>query len=291
MDLLDVILQGILLGGVYALFALGLSLVFGIMRLVNLAHGDFIVLAAFVVLVATSAAGLSLGAATLLAIAVMFALGYVLQRLVLERVLGDDIMPPLLVTFGLSVIVQNGLLLAFGADSRRLQAGAFETLSVSPVPGLTMGVAPLTALVAAIVAIVLLQLLFYRTAIGRAFRATADKPEIAQLMGINQRRIYAIAVGISLAVSVIAAVSLGLRANFDPSIGPARLLYAFEAVIIGGLGSLWGTLAGGIVVGVAQTVGARINPEWQILAGHLAFLAVLMIRPRGLFPGAGHDAR
>jgi branched-chain amino acid transport system permease protein len=291
MDLLDVILQGILLGSVYALFALGLSLVFGIMRLVNLAHGDFIVLAAFVVLVATSAVGLSLGAATLLAIAVMFALGYLLQRLVLERVLGDDIMPPLLVTFGLSVIVQNGLLLAFGADSRRLQAGAFETLSVSPVPGLTMGVAPLTALVAAIVAIVLLQLLFYRTAIGRAFRATADKPEIAQLMGINQRQIYAIAVGISLAVSVIAAVSLGLRANFDPSIGPARLLYAFEAVIIGGLGSLWGTLAGGIVVGIAQTVGARINPEWQILAGHLAFLAVLMIRPRGLFPGAGHDAR
>jgi branched-chain amino acid transport system permease protein len=265
--------------------------VFGIMRLVNLAHGDFIVLAAFVVLVATSAVGLSLGAATLLAIAVMFALGYLLQRLVLERVLSDDIMPPLLVTFGLSVIVQNGLLLAFGADSRRLQAGAFETLSVSPVPGLTMGVAPLTALVAAIVAIVLLQLLFYRTAIGRAFRATADKPEIAQLMGINQRQIYAIAVGISLAVSVIAAVSLGLRANFDPSIGPARLLSAFEAVIIGGLGSLWGTLAGGIVVGIAQTVGARINPEWQILAGHLAFLAVLMIRPRGLFPGAGHDAR
>jgi len=222
---------------------------------------------------------------------VMFALGYLLQRLVLERVLSDDIMPPLLVTFGLSVIVQNGLLLAFGADSRRLQAGAFETLSVSPVPGLTMGVAPLTALVATIVAIVLLQLLFYRTAIGRAFRATADKPEIAPLMGINQRQIYAIAVGISLAVSVIAAVSLGLRANFDPSIGPARLLYAFEAVIIGGLGSLWGTLAGGIVVGIAQTVGARINPEWQILAGHLAFLAVLMIRPRGLFPGAGHDAR
>jgi branched-chain amino acid transport system permease protein len=291
MDLLDVILQGILLGSVYALFALGLSLVFGIMRLVNLAHGDFIVLAAFVVLVATSAAGLSLGAATLLAIVVMFALGYLLQRLVLERVIGDDIMPPLLVTFGLSVIVQNGLLLAFGADSQRLQAGAFETLSVSPVPGLTMGVAPLTALVAAIVAIVLLQLLFYRTAIGRAFRATADKPEIAQLMGINQRQIYAIAVGISLAVSVIAAVSLGLRANFDPSIGPARLLYAFEAVIIGGLGSLCGTLAGGIVVGIAQTVGARINPEWQILAGHLAFLAVLMIRPRGLFPGAGHDAR
>jgi branched-chain amino acid transport system permease protein len=291
MDWLDVAAQGILLGGVYGLFALGLSLVFGIMRLVNLAHGDLIVLAAYLVLFTSGMAGLPLGAATLLAVAAMFVLGYLLQRFVLDRVLGDDIMPPLLVTFGLSVIVQNALLLTFGADSRRLQAGAFETASVSLAPTLTVGLAPLTTLVVAVIAIALLQLLFYRTSIGRAFRATADNPEIAQLMGINQRRIYAVAVGISLAVSVVAAVSLGIRANFDPSIGPARLLYAFEAVIIGGLGSLWGTLAGGIVVGIAQTIGARINPEWQILAGHLAFLAVLMIRPRGLFPGAGHDAR
>jgi len=291
MDWLDVATQGILLGGVYALFALGLSLVFGIMRLVNLAHGDLIVLAAYFVLFTSSMAGLPLGVATALAIAAMFVLGYLLQRFVLERVLGDEIMPPLLVTFGLSVIVQNTLLLTFGADSRRLQAGAFETASVSLAPTLTVGLAPLTTLVAAVIVIALLQLLFYKTSIGRAFRATADNPEIAQLMGINQRRIYAIAVGISLAVSVVAAVSLGVRANFDPSIGPARLLYAFEAVIIGGLGSLWGTLAGGMVVGIAQTIGARINPEWQILAGHLAFLAVLMIKPRGLFPGAGHDAR
>jgi len=132
--------------------------------------------------------------------------------------------------------------------------------------------------------VALLQLLFYRTALGRAFRATADNPEIAQLMGIDQRNIYALAVGLSLAVSTIAAVTFGIRSNFDPSIGPARLLYAFEAVIIGGLGSLWGTLAGGIVLGLAQTIGGRIDPEWQILSGHLAFLVVLMVRPRGLFP-------
>jgi branched-chain amino acid transport system permease protein len=282
--LIDTVLAGILLGGIYALFALGLSLIFGIMRLVNLAHGDLILLAAYLVLTVTTALGLPLAIATVVVIAAMFALGFILQRLVLERLLGDDILPPLLVTFGLSIIIQNGLLLVFGADSRRLQAGAFESSSIMLAPGLGIGLAPLTALITAILAVALLQLIFYRTSLGRAFRATADNPQIAQLMGIDHRNIYAAAVGISLAVSVVAAVAFGIRANFDPSIGPARLLYAFEAVIIGGLGSLWGTLAGGIVLGLAQTIGARIDPEWQILAGHLAFLAVLMVRPRGLFP-------
>jgi len=281
---LDTVIEGVLLGGVYALFALGLSLIFGIMRLVNLAHGDLILLAAYLVLSVTTALGVPLLASTLLIVVVMFAAGYALQRLVLERVLGDDILPPLLVTFGLSIVIQNGLLLAYGADSRRLQAGAFESSSIALAPGLSIGLAPLTALLTAIVAVALMQLIFYRTALGRAFRATADNPQIAQLMGIDERSVYAIAVGISLAVSVIAAITFGIRANFDPSIGPARLLFAFEAVIIGGLGSLWGTLAGGIVLGLAQAIGARIDPEWQILAGHITFLAVLMVRPRGLFP-------
>jgi branched-chain amino acid transport system permease protein len=281
---LDTVIEGVLLGGVYALFALGLSLIFGIMRLVNLAHGDLILLAAYLVLSVTTTLGVPLLASTLLIVVVMFAAGYALQRLVLERVLGDDILPPLLVTFGLSIVIQNGLLLAYGADSRRLQAGAFESSSIALAPGLSIGLAPLTALLTAIVAVALMQLIFYRTALGRAFRATADNPQIAQLMGIDERSVYAIAVGISLAVSVIAAITFGIRANFDPSIGPARLLFAFEAVIIGGLGSLWGTLAGGIVLGLAQAIGARIDPEWQILAGHITFLAVLMVRPRGLFP-------
>jgi len=280
----DTVIEGVLLGGVYALFALGLSLIFGIMRLVNLAHGDLILLAAYLVLSVTTTLGVPLIASTLLIVVVMFAAGYALQRLVLERVLGDDILPPLLVTFGLSIVIQNGLLLAYGADSRRLQAGAFESSSIALAPGLSIGLAPLTALIAAIVAVALMQLIFYRTTLGRAFRATADNPQIAQLMGIDERSVYAIAVGISLAVSVIAAITFGIRANFDPSIGPARLLFAFEAVIIGGLGSLWGTLAGGIVLGLAQAIGARIDPEWQILAGHITFLAVLMLRPRGLFP-------
>jgi len=280
----DTIIEGILLGGVYALFALGLSLIFGIMRLVNLAHGDLILLAAYLVFSATTVLGLPIAVASLLVVMTMFVLGFVLQRLVLERVLGDDILPPLLVTFGLSIVIQNGLLLGYGADSRRLQAGAFESSSVTLAPGLSVGLAPLATLVAAVAAVALLQLIFYRSPLGRTFRATADNPTMVQLMGVDERNVYAIAVGLSLAVSVIAAIVFGIRASFDPSIGPARLLYAFEAVIIGGLGSLWGTLAGGIVLGIAQAVGARLNPEWQILAGHLTFLAVLMVRPRGLFP-------
>ena len=280
----DTVIEGILLGGVYALFALGLSLIFGIMRLVNLAHGDLILLAAYLVFSATTVLGLPIAVASLLVVMTMFVLGFVLQRLVLERVLGDDILPPLLVTFGLSIVIQNGLLLGYGADSRRLQAGAFESSSVTLAPGLSVGLAPLATLVAAVAAVALLQLIFYRSPLGRTFRATADNPTMVQLMGVDERNVYAIAVGLSLAVSVIAAIVFGIRASFDPSIGPARLLYAFEAVIIGGLGSLWGTLAGGIVLGIAQAVGARLNPEWQILAGHLTFLAVLIVRPRGLFP-------
>jgi branched-chain amino acid transport system permease protein len=285
-DWLGTIIQGVLLGGLYALFAAGLSLIFGIMRLVNLAHGDLIVLAAFAILALATWFGVDPFLAVLLAIPAMFALGFGLQHLLLNRTLGRDLMPPLLVTFGLSIIIQNGLLEAFTADSRRLRLGAIETASIDIGGGLAIGVMPLLTLGSAIAIILLLNLLFYRTALGRAFRATSDDLEIAQLMGIDHHRIYAIAMGIAMVVATIAALYLGARANFDPTIGPARLIYAFEAVIIGGLGSLWGTLAGGIIIGLAQTVGAAINPEWQILAGHVAFLLVVVLRPRGLLPRA-----
>ncbi len=281
---LDTIIQGALLGGMYALFAAGLSLIFGIMRLVNLAHGDLIVLAAFAILALTSWFGFDPFLAALLAMPAMFAAGFALQHVLLNRTLGRDLLLPLLVTFGLSIIIQNGLLEAFTADSRRLRLGAIETASIKLGGDLAIGVMPLLTLGSAIAVILLLNLLFYRTALGRAFRATSDDLEIAQLMGIDHRRIYSIAMGIAMVVATIAALYLGIRANFDPTIGPARLIYAFEAVITGGLGSLWGTLAGGIIIGLAQTVGAKMNPEWQILAGHIAFLVVVVLRPRGLFP-------
>ena len=281
----DTIVQGVLLGGLYALYATGLSVIFGIMRLVNLAHGDVMVLAAFLVLV-LSTAGINIIVAAAMVAPIMFVLGYALQSLVLNRTLGRDVLPPLLITFGLSIILQNALLELFAADSRRLHVGALDTASLALGGGIAVGIMPLICFFVAITVIVALNLLFFRTALGRAFRATSDDAETAQLMGIDNRAIYAIAMGIAFLICALAGVFLGARANFDPSIGPARLIYAFEAVIIGGLGSLWGTLAGGIVVGLAQTIGAHINPEWQILAGHVAFLGVLVVRPRGLFPRA-----
>jgi branched-chain amino acid transport system permease protein len=282
---LDTLVQGILLGGLYALFAAGLSLVFGIMRLVNLAHGDMIVFAAFLILVAVETLGLNPFLAAVLAAPVMFAAGWALQRLVLNRVLGRDILPPLLVTFGLSIALQNGMLEVFSADSQRLRAGALESASIDLGP-VTVGTLPLLTFASAVLVIFVLNRIFYATALGRAFRATSDDPVTASLMGIDPRAVFAMATGLAMVIVTIAALYLGVRSNFDPSIGPARLLYAFQAVIIGGLGSLWGTLAGGAIIGVAQTVGAQLNPEWQILAGHLAFLAVLLVRPRGLFPRA-----
>lgn len=282
---IDTIVQGILLGGLYALFAAGLSLVFGIMRLVNLAHGDLIVLGAYLILLVVSILGINPFVAALIAMPVMFGFGWMLQRVVLNRVLGEDILPPLLVTFGLSIVIQNVLLEGFSADSQRVGAGPLETASVTLGP-VTLGVMPLLTFGSTILVIVALNQLFYRTALGRSFRATSDDPVTASLMGIKPAGVFATATGIAMIVVTIAALYLGMRSNFDPTIGPARLIYAFEAVIIGGLGSLWGTLAGGIIIGVAQTVGAAINPEWQILAGHVAFLVVLLIRPRGLFPRA-----
>jgi branched-chain amino acid transport system permease protein len=281
---LDTVLQGILLGGLYALFAAGLSLIFGVMRLVNLAHGDLIVLAAFIVLALMHALGLDPFLATLLAMPLLFAFGYALQHVLLNRTLGRDILPPLLVTFGLSIIIQNGLLEVFSANSRRLDAGAIEVASLQLGGGLAVGIIPLVTFASAVGVILLLNLLFYRTELGRAFRATSDDPEIAQLMGIDNRHIFSLAMAVAMVVIAVSALYLGMRAIFDPTIGPARLLFAFEAVIIGGLGSFWGTLAGGIIIGVAQTVGGKIEPEWQILAGHVAFLIVLVLRPRGLFP-------
>ncbi|MFC0386951.1 branched-chain amino acid ABC transporter permease [Muricoccus vinaceus] len=284
MEWINAIIQGVLLGGLYGLFAAGLSLIFGVMRLVNIAHGDLIVLAAYLALVVTQALGIGPLPSLLLVVPLMAGIGYGLQRLLLNRALGDDLLPPLLVTFGLSVIIQNGLLEVFSADSQRLQAGAIEVAALPLGGGLAVGVLPLLQFGVAVAAIAGLQLLSWRTPLGRAFRATADDPEVARLMGLDNRHVFALAMALSLAVVALAGVFLAVRTNFDPAIGPARLIFGFEAVIIGGLGSLWGTLAGGVLLGVAQSIGAQVDPGWQILAGHLLFLLVLAVRPEGLFP-------
>ncbi|WP_395542910.1 branched-chain amino acid ABC transporter permease [Neotabrizicola sp. sgz301269] len=283
MDWVNAILQGVLLGGLYALFAAGLSLIFGVMRLVNIAHGDMIVLAAYLGLTVTSALGLHPLLALVIVVPVMGAFGYVLQRGILNRTMGDDFLPPLLVTFGLSVIIQNALLMGYSADPQKLQAGALETASIG-VAGLTVGVLPLIMFATAVVIIGALQWMFYRTALGRAFRATSDRQEVAQLMGLNRAHVFGLAMALCLAVTAVAGIFLGIRTAFDPAIGGSRLIFGFEAVIIGGLGNLWGTLAGGVILGVAQALGGQVSPGLQILAGHIVFLIVLALRPRGLFP-------
>ncbi|MEL6683230.1 MAG: branched-chain amino acid ABC transporter permease [Pseudomonadota bacterium] len=283
MEWVNAILQGTLLGGLYALFAAGLSLIFGVMRLVNIAHGDLIVLGAYLGLSVTLVLGIHPLMALLLVIPAMAIFGYVLQRGVLNQTLGKDILPPLLVTFGLSVIIQNALLETYSADPQKISAGALETASVSAA-GLSFGVLPVMTFAIAVAVIAGLQWIFYRTALGRAFRATSDNQEIAQLMGLNRRHIFGLAMALALAVTAIAGILLGIRTSFDPSIGGGRLIFGFEAVIIGGLGNLWGTLIGGIILGVAQTIGAKIDPGWQLLAGHIVFLIILAVRPNGLFP-------
>ena len=284
MQWLNIILQGVLIGGLYAMFAAGLSLIFGVMRLVNIAHGDLILLAAYVALMVTQALDVSPLTSLLLVVPAMAVIGYTLQRGLLNRTLGDDLLPPLLVTFGLSIIIQNGLLELFTADSRKLQAGAIEVQAFQLTQEIWIGVLPLIQFMVAVSVIAGLEPLFYRTALGRAFSATSDDQAVAQLMGLDTRHVFALAMALSLAVVAIAGVFLAVRANFDPAIGPARLIFGFEAVVIGGLGSMWGTLVGGIVLGVAQAIGAQIDPGWQLLAGHLVFLAVLAVRPQGLFP-------
>ena len=284
MDWVNAVLQGILLGDLYALFAAGLSLIFGVMRLVNIAHGDLIILSAFIGLTVTEALGSSPFISLAFVMVFMALLGYSLQRTLLNRTIGSDILPPLLVTFGLSIIIQNVLLEIYTADSQKLNAGRIETQSIEIFGEINLGVLPCIMFVTSVLIIGGLQYIFYRTPLGRAFRATSDNPEIAQIMGLNKSHIFGMAMALSLTVVAVAGIFLGIRTSFDPSIGPGRLIFGFEAVIIGGLGNLWGTLIGGVLLGVSQSIGAQINPGWQLLAGHIMFLIVLAVRPKGFFP-------
>lgn len=296
-DWAGVLIQGTLIGGLYALFAIGLSLAFGIMRLVNIAHGDLIVLCAYVAMIVVNATGMHPLMSIAVVVPIMFVAGYFLQRGLLNFTLGPSILPPLLVTFGISVIIQNVLLEVFGADIRRLNAGAIETASIALPFEVTVGVFPLIIFAVALVCLGALQYVLYRTKLGRAFRATSDDAGTAELMGIDNRHLYSVAMGIALAFTALAAVLFSIRTSFDPAAGPINLIFAFEAVIIGGLGSLWGTLLGGVILGVSQSLGGsvvgplvsqlignQVAAQWQILTGHIVFIVVLIVKPDGLFP-------
>ena len=290
--MIETLLQGLLLGGLYCLFALGQSLMFGVMRLTNTAQGDFIILGAFAAIAGMSvltATGLPSSAFTplLVALALLpfaFAFGYALQRYVLNGTLGRDPLPSLVVTFGLSIVIQNLLLELFSADPRSIETSGLNTQSLALPGGMAVGVLPLIIFALAVAATAGLQWLFNRTRLGRAFRAVSDDKEIAELMGLNSNNVYALATAIAFVLIAVAGVLQGMRTTVSPADGPLLLLFAFEAVIIGGMGSFWGTLVGALLLGITQQIGFRLDPGWGIWVGHIVFLVVLVVRPHGLFP-------
>ncbi len=302
MDWLNAGVQGVLLGGQYALLACGLSLIFGVMRIVNLAHGVLAVLAAYLSLVLVQQ-GLPLWLATVVVVPVFAALGYAMQRGLFNPALaqvraGDGggssgsgsggsrdagELAPLLVSFGVAVVLTNLLQEVFSADTRKIPTGGLASAGL-PLGDLAVGVLPLITLVVAAAVIAGVQLFLARTATGRAMRAVADDAGAAAMMGVDPKHMYAVATALAFATLALAGVFVGMSTQFSPGYGDLVLLFAFEAVIIGGLGSLWGTLLGGVVLGLAQTIGAQIDPQSGVLAGHLVFLAVLVVRPGGLMP-------
>lgn len=282
MQWLDATVQGILLGGLYAQYALGMSLMFGVMRIVNTAHGDLLILLSFAAI--GIAAYLNIGPyATMFALVPLAAVaGYALQRLLLNRTVGGDPLPSLIATFGLSITIQNALLAAFTADARSLPGGGLESASI-PLGPLFVGLLPVQIFCAAVLLTGAIHLLLNHTRFGRALRAAAADADAASITGVNPRHVYAGATALAVGVLGVAAVFHAVRVTVSPADGPGQLIYAFEAVIIGGMGSLWGGFLGALLLGVAQAVGGRIDAGWGSLAGHLVFLAVLAIRPQGLF--------
>lgn len=280
---METIIQGVLLGGLYGLFALGLSLMFGVMRLTNTAHGDFIILGSFSTLTLVNL-GLSPWLAMVVTLPLAWLLGYALQRYVLNGTLGKDPLPSLVVTFGMSIVIQNLLLELFSADPRSIELNGLNTLGVAFTPNLSVGVLPMAILALALITTAGLQWMFKSTALGRTFRAVSDDREIAELMGLNARKVYALATALAFVLVGMAGALQGVRTTVSPSDGPLLLLFAFEAVIMGGMGSFWGTLAGAMLLGLTQQVGFRLDPGWGVWGGHLMFLSVLVLRPQGLFP-------
>lgn len=282
MSWINALLQGVLLGGLYALFACGLSLLFGVMEVINLAHGDLAVLAAYLVVVVIAVTGLPTLWAVVIAVPIFALLGYLGQRLVIQRSIDRGPLTTLLVTFGLSVVIENGLLVAFTANSHSFQILDLASASITITPQISVAYLSLIIFGLAVAILLGLEGFLSRTATGRLIRAVADDREAAQLAGADYRHVFGVAAGIAFATLALAGAAFGTYTSFSPAGGASLLLFAFEAVVIGGLGSLWGTLAGGMVLGVAQAIGAQIDPSYSVLAGHLVFLAVLAIRPQGL---------
>lgn len=286
MDWISTVMNGVLLGGLYGLFGLGLALVFGVMRVVNLAHGEFIVLGAYTGLFLV--ASMPQVPAWLMIVPVVlagYAAGWVLQAGVVNRaVRTGDPLTPLILTFGLGVMLRNGMVALFGADSRAIDGGAITSagFDVPGLSGLRIGVYPLLVLVLAVLLFGGLQWLLRRTEFGRVVRATADAPEVARLMGVAPERVFRRVMGLAIAFAAGAGFLLAQRTLFTPFSGVERMLVAFEVVIIGGLGSFWGALIGGVALGIAQLVGQKFDSNAGSLYAHLLFVLILVMRPQGL---------
>jgi branched-chain amino acid transport system permease protein len=281
------VLNGLMLGSLYALFALGLSLSLGVMKMINLAHGDLIVLGAYVASVSAGALKIPALATLVVVLPVMFLLGWALQKGLLNRVVGANPLSPLLVTFGLSVVIQNILLEVFTADTRSLQSGELAMMGLN-LGGVSVGVLPLLITAVSVGIYAITHAVVAHTHAGRQARAVSDDPATARLVGVNDKRFFALMAGCVMAVTGLAAVLYGIRTPFFPSAGPERLLFAFEAVVLGGLGNLWGSFIGGLVIGLAQVFGAQVNSGLGPFFGHLVFLIALLIRPQGLFVKHSH---
>jgi branched-chain amino acid transport system permease protein len=284
MDWVNDVIQGILTGGLYALFACGLSLMFGVMKVVNLAHGDLAVIAGYVALGVIAVTHIPVLLSFVVVVPIMAVLGYVLQRTVIQAALDRSVLTTLLVTFGLSVVIENALLQFINANSHSLGTGnAIITSSFSL--GSQIQIAYLLLLIFGVAVVVLLSLQYFLSSskYGRMIRAVADDQEAAQLSGIDYRHVFGIAAAIAFGTVALAGIGYGMYSQFSPTTGTDTiLLFAFAAVVIGGLGSLWGTLVGGVVLGVAQEIGSQINQSDALLAGYIVFLAVLVLRPQGL---------
>lgn len=282
MEWFDALVQGILLGGMYAQYALGMALMFGVMRIVNISHGDLVILLSLIGISMATAWGLGPLPVLIVLVPLAVLMGWVLQKAVLNRVVGSDPLPSLIATFGLSIALQNLMLQIWSANSRSLPGHGIESQSIE-IGSVYIGLLPLIVLAVATGLTWGLDLTLKRTRFGRALRAASADVEAAAMTGINPRAVYAMATAAAVGILGFAAVFQALRSTVAPADGPAQLIYAFEAVIIGGMGTVWGAFAGSMVLGISQAIGFRIDPGFGVLAGHIVFLMVLATRPQGLF--------
>ncbi len=279
----NILIQGALVGGFYALFACGLSLMFGVMKVINLAHGDIAVVAAYSAVFLVPKLHVAQLWAFLVVVPLFALIGYVVQRTLLQKAIDRDPFTTLLVTFGLSVVIENLLLEIYSANGQSVNIGELVAKSWQVNSVIYVSDVSLVVLGVAVLVLGALQLFLSRTSSGRLIRAVSDDREAAQLCGANYKHVFGVAAAIAFATVALAGIAFGISTEFDPTAGGINLLYAFEAVVIGGIGSLWGTLVGGILLGVAQQFGAHFNLEYQTLAGNALFLIVLAVRPQGLF--------